>query len=287
MEFDVLSGTVATNEEVLVPEILNTGQFIEVVEEMALYQQLSKQLSELEVMVDYTDSQVKTIQVLVEKMMIRLDEKEELLMRCEWLITMKDIEGCLDQLTTLEAVKVTRAQLGRVQTCPLKNELQQKLEALEAQLTPVEKQLSPKEALVEAIFMTGNETFMNLGSAGRNHIVEEVVKGDGKVETAIAKAEALEASVQATKQSSSIAVLRQALQQLPLQNFKTIPVEHEAEVLQKLLDNANWNGLFLLDLQIKHTTAQIYRKYNPIQEGVLTTLILDEKVKEKLGVQQL
>lgn len=287
MRFDTLPASVATNEEVLVPEILNAGQFIEAVDELALYQQLNKQLSELEVMVDYKDSQVKTIQVQIEKMMIRLDEKEELLMRCEWLITMKDIEGCLAQLTTLEVVKATRSKLSRVQTCPLKKKLQQKLETLEAQLIPVENQLSPKEVLVEAIFATGNETFMNLGSTGRNYVLEEVVKSDGKIETAIAKAKELEAFVQEIKQSRSVAFLHRALKQLPLLNFNTIPVEHEEEVLQILLDNANWNGLFQLDLQIKHTAAQVQRKYNPVQEGAMTTLVIDEKVMEQLGVQQL
>ncbi|MCS5502054.1 hypothetical protein NY607_13040 [Lysinibacillus sp. A4] len=287
MKFDALPGTVATNEEFAVPEILNAGQFIEAVNEMALYQQLSKQLSELEVVVDYKTLQVKSIKVQVEKMIISLDEKEELLMRCDWLITMKDIEGRLDQLTTLEVIKANHAKLSRVQTCPLKKELQQKLEALEAQLTPVVKQLSSKEALVEAIFATGNESFINLGSAGRNYVVEEVVKGDGKVETAIAKVKELEASVQAAKQSGSVVLLRQALQTLPLHNFKTIPVEYEEEVLQTLLNNANWNGLFQLDLQIKHTAAQVHRKHNPVQEGAMTTLVIDKKVMEQLGVQQL
>lgn len=70
-------------------------------------------------------------------------------------------------------------------------------------------------------------------------------------------------------------------------NFKTIPEEHEEEVLQSLLDNANWNGLFHLDLQIKQLATQVHRKYNPVQEGALTTLVMNEKVMEQLGVQQL
>lgn len=67
MKFDTLPATVATNEKVPVPEILNAGQFIEVVDELALYQQLSEQLSVLEVMVGYIVSQVKAIQVQAEK----------------------------------------------------------------------------------------------------------------------------------------------------------------------------------------------------------------------------
>lgn len=219
--------------------------------------------------------------------MLRLDEKEELLIRCKWLVTMKDIERHLEQITTLEEVKVASSKLGRIQTCPMKNHLKQKLETIELQLKPVKEQLSKKEVLIEALIETGNEVFINLGAVGRDQVIEETLASDGKIETVIAKTEALEASVQASKQSSSVVEFSQVLQKLPLQHFENIPSEYLEEVLQKLLDNANWNGLFQLDLQIKHTTAQIYRKYNPIQEGVLTTLILDEKVKEKLGVQQL
>lgn len=258
----------------------------EVMEEAPLYKQLSKQLIELETTTDYTVEQVQPIREIAEKMFLNIDEKVELLMRCDWLVTMKDVEGRIDQLATVEDVQSDKRQLGRVQTCPLKNKLKAKLEELEEQLA-MTKVLSAKEQLVEDIFATGNETFINLGSAGRNYVVEEVLVGDGKVETAIAKAKELEASVQAAKQSSSIAVLRQALQQLPLHNFKNIPMEHEEEVLQNLIDNANWNGLFQLDLQIKHTVAQVYRKHNPVQEGAMTTLVMDEKVMEQLGVQQL
>lgn len=291
MRFDISLGTVGTKEEIPLLDILKVEKPIEVVDEMALYQQLSKQLSELEVTVDYTASQVKPIQEKVKKIMINLDEKEELFLRCEWLVTMKEIEGQLDELTTLEAGKVNRAKLERIQTCPLKKELLQKLEALEIKLMPVEKQLSMKEALVEAIFATRNETFINLGSAGRDYVVEEVLTGNGKVETVIAKAEELEAKVQSIKNIKSIDELRQTLLGLPLQYFSAIPSEYEEEVLQFLIENPNWNGLFQLDLQIKQFTSQLDCKYNQeledVQEDIYQTVVLNEKLMEQLGVKQL
>lgn len=269
-------------------ELLKSITFTETLDEERYYIELSKQLITLETTIEYQVDQVHLIREKVEKMFLRLDEKAELLMRCDWLEVMKGIEAQIPTITSLENVESAKRQLGRVQTCPLKNELKQKLGALEAKLTTVEKkEPSLKEILAEAIFATGNETFINLGSIGCNYVVEKVLKGDSKVETAIAKAEALEVSVQEAKWSSSTKVLGQALGELPLQHFENIPVEYVEEVLKNLLENTNWNGLFQLDLQIKHTVEQVHRKHNPVQQGVMTTLVMDEKLMEQLSVQKL
>ncbi|ADC49270.1 hypothetical protein BpOF4_06040 [Alkalihalophilus pseudofirmus OF4] len=89
--------------------------------------------------------------------------------------------------------------------------------------------------------------FINLGITGRHAVLEKVLDGDGKVETAVNKAEELEASVQAVKQHKTIDSLRNALEVLLLQKLATIPAEYGEEVLQKLVDNSNWNGLFQLE----------------------------------------
>lgn len=257
----------------------------EVMDEAPLYKQLSKQLIELETTTDYTVEQVQPIREIAEKMLLNIDEKAELLMRCEWLVTMKDVEGRIDQLSTVEDVQSAKRQLGRVQTCPLKNELKAKLDELEAQFATA-KVLSAKEQLVEDIFATGNETFINLGTAGREFVLTEVLKETPSVELAIAKAEALEAQVQAAKQCTKVEELKAKLQVLPLVHLAKVPAEYEQEVLQKLLDQPTWNGLFNLDILIRQYTAQVEKLHNPVQEGIFDTLVLDDKVIEKLGIQQ-
>lgn len=258
----------------------------EVMDEAPLYKQLSKQLIELETTTDYTIKQIQPIREIVENMLLKIDEKAELLMRCDWLEVMKSIEQDLTTYNSLKGVQAAKSQLGRVQTCPLKNELKAKLDELEAQFETT-KILSTKEQLIEDIFATGNETFINLGTAGREYVLAEVFKETPSVELAIAKAEALEAQVQAAKQSTTVEELKAKLQALPLAHLANVPAEYEQEVLQKLLDQPTWNGLFNLDLLIRQYTAQVEKLHKPVQEGVLQTLVMDEKVMERLGVQQL
>lgn len=148
------------------------------------------------------------------------------------------------------------------------------------------KVLSAKEQLVEDIFATGNETFINLGTAGREFVLTEVLKETPSVELAIAKAEALEAQVKAAKQSVNVEELKANLESLPLVHLVNVPAEYEQEILQKLLDQPTWNGLFNLDLLIRQYTVQVEKLHNPVQEGIFDTLVLDAKVIERLGVQQ-
>lgn len=75
----------------------------EVMDEVPLYKKLSKRLIELETTTDYTVEQVEPIRETAEKMLLNIEEKAELLMRCEWLVTMKDVEGRIDQLATISS----------------------------------------------------------------------------------------------------------------------------------------------------------------------------------------
>lgn len=271
MEQDPLKGYTVTSTEVM--------------DEALLYKQLSKQLIQLETTTDYTVEQVHPIREIVEKMLLNIDEKAELLMRCEWLEVMKAIEQDITTYNSLESVKAAKRQLGRVQTCPLKNELMDQLEELEARFATT-KLLSKKEQLVEDIFTTGNGTFINLGTAGREHVLAEVFKETPSVELAIAKAGALEVQVQAAKQSTNVGELKAKLQALPLVHLANVPAEYEQEVLQKLLEQPTWNGLFNLDLLIRQYTTKVEKLHKPVQEGIFATLVLDDKVIERLGVQQ-
>ncbi|BAK17770.1 succinate dehydrogenase/fumarate reductase, flavoprotein subunit [Solibacillus silvestris StLB046] len=258
----------------------------EVMDEAPLYKQLSKQLIELETTTDYTVEQVQPIREFAEKMFLNIDEKAELLMRCDWLEVMKSIEQDIVTYNSIESVNAAKRQLGKVQTCPLKNELKVKLDELEAQFATA-KVLSAKEQLVEDIFATGNKTFINLGTGGREFVLAEVLKATSSVELAIAKAEALEVQVQAAKHSTNVEELKAKLETLPLVHLANVPVEYEQEVLQKLLDQPTWNGLFNLDLLIRQYAVQVEKLRNPVQEGIFDTLVLDDKVIERLGIQQI
>lgn len=279
--------TVANNGNENTTTFLQTATFTTVYDEELLYKNLSKQLISIEVTIDFSVNQVEMIREQALGMFQLIDEKKELLIRCDWLLTMKEIEGQLPLLDSLEVIQAAKYQLSKIQTCPLKKKLIQKLVDLEEQFRSIQKQLSPQDVLEEAVFETGNETFINLGIAGRKKVIEEALAGDGKVETAIAKAEELEAKVTSLKNVNSIDEFRQVLQGLPLQYFSTTPSKYEEEVLQYLIDNPYWNGLFQLGLQIKHTATQVQRKHKPVQERAMTTLVVDEKVIELLGVKHL
>lgn len=281
-----LPSSVATNDKIFVPSVLVGAVSIEVKDEQKVYKDLSMQLVTLETTLDYSLQRVKEIEVMAKQMMIAIDEKKELLMRCDWLVTMLEVKIGMESISSLEDVKSARTKLSRVQTCQLKRQLMEQLAQKEEQLESVEVVLSSKDALVEVIFETGNETFINLGTAGREFVLEKVLSEQPSVELAIAKAEAIEAQVQAAKQSANVEELRAKLVPLPLANLANVPAEYEQEVLQKLLDQPTWNGLFNLDLLIRQYTVQVEKLHNPVQEGIFDTLVLDDKVIERLGVQQ-
>lgn len=252
----------------------------EAMDEASLYKKLSQQLIELETMTNYNVEQIQPIREMVEKMFVAMEEKSELLMRCDWLEVMKAVEQNIATHESLESVQAAKRQLARVQTCPLKTKLKAQLEQLESQFVTTET-LSAKEQLVEDIFATGNETFINLGTAGREYVLQQ----SPSVELAIAKAEALEEQVQVAKKAMTAEELKAKLEELPLINLAKIPAMYEQEILEKVMAQPKWNGLFHLDLLIHQCTTQIKKSYMPVQEGALETLVVDEKVVERLGLQ--
>lgn len=141
--------------------------------------------------------------------------------------------------------------------------------------------LSAKEQLIEDIFATGNETFINLGTAGREYVLQQ----SPSVELAIAKAEALEEQVQVAKKATTVEELKAKLEELPLINLAKIPVMYEQEILEKVMAQPKWNGLFHLDLLLRQWTTQVKNLHAPVQEGTLETLVVDEKIAERLGMQ--
>lgn len=285
MEIKDLRFINATNETGDKHDLLKSISYTETLDEERYYKDLSKKLFELETKIEYNVDQVQVICEQVEKMFLRLDEKAELLMRCVWLVAMSEVKNEMHKIASLEDIKLARTKLNRVQTCPLKKQLIDQLAQIEAKLEPIEVVLTSKDALVEAILETGNKTFINLGTTGREYVLTEICKVIPSVELAISKAEVLETQVQAAKESTTVKELKAKLEVLPLKHLVKVPAEYEQEVLQKLLDQSTWNGLFNLDLLIRQFTAQIEKIYKPVQEGVLQSLVLDEKVIEQLGLQ--
>lgn len=281
-----LPSTVATDEKITVPSDLTEVVSIGIQDEQNLYNDLSKKLIVLEKSLDYSLEAVNEVKEAAKQIIIAIDDKQELLMRCDWLITMLDVKNRINHLASLKEVDDAYKKLIRVQTCPLKNELMKQLDELKKKFEKEETALSAKETLIESIFETGNKTFINLGTTGRDAIIEEVLNGDGKVETAIAKAEELEASVQFTKKYKTIGELKTALEKLPLKHYRNIPEESEAEVLQKLLDNSNWNGLFHLDRLIYQYTMQVKQLHEHKQDGIQATLVVNDKLIKQFGLQQ-
>lgn len=60
---------------------------------------------------------------------------------------------------------------------------------------------------------------------------------------------------------------------------------YEQEILEKVMAQPKWNGLFHLDLLLRQWTTQVKNLHAPVQEGTLETLVVDEKIVERLGMQ--
>lgn len=285
IDISSLPASIGTNNSVSASSALKDFKSIGVQDEQQIYTNLSHRLIEIEKRIEIEWELVFAIEGEARQMMLLLDEKNELLMRCNWLNRLYDAKEKITTVSTMSEVKRLQASIRMVQTCPLKSKLIDELKNLEQMLDVETAQLSDEDTLNEAIFNTGSQVFINLGTVGRSAVLEEVLNSDGQVHTAIAKAEELEALVQDAKQCDTVETLQKAFQSLPLGNLVAIPAEYEEEVLQKLLDNPIWNGLFHLDRLIHQYTAQIVRLHEPEQEGIQTTLDVNEKIIKRLGLQ--
>lgn len=287
MDFSSLPGSVAIEGNLLVSPILKGATGFEVKDEALVYKDLSNRLIQIETKTDTEREKVSEIESEAKQIMFALDEKQELLMRCEWLFSLYTVKEQITTITTMNELKSLRTKISSVQTCPLKKKLMEEFSALELTLEPEVLELSGKDTLIEAVFEVGNETFINLGKAGREHILESLFASDSAVtvKQVISATKELEQSVEHLKGIKDLEQFDAALTKLPLASLEKLTVYHRKEVLQELHENAKWSGLFSLDRTLQHVITQCARKVNAeqaIAPEIQTTLSINDELMKRL-----
>jgi len=221
-------------------------------------------------------------------MMLAIEEKQELLMRCQWLFGLYTVKEQIASVTTMAELKSLRSKISNVQTCPLKKELMEQLSALEQTLEQEVVELSAEDALIEAVFEAGNEAFINLGKAGRDSVIRDVLKQLGKEATLKAVLEhtnTLEQRVEALTDIKESQELLNQLESLPIPSFHALPAVRKGRIAESLLENNNWNGLALLNRMIAHLDKAITNEEQQQEEAKNTILTTDGKAALTLDIK--
>lgn len=286
MDFSSLPGSVAIEGNLLVSPILKGVKVFEVKDEALVYKDLSSRLIDIETKIDIEQEKVTEIETEAKQMMLAIDEKQELLMRCQWLFSLCTVKEQIDSITTMNELKSLSSKISSVQTCPLKKELMEQLSALEQTLEPEVVEHSAKDAIIEAVFEEGNETFINLGKVGRDHVLDTLFASDSAVtvEQVIAASEELEQSVEHLKGINYLEHFDAAITKLPLASLERLTEDHRKEVVQELHENAKWNGLFSLDRMVLQLIKQFERNATAeqaIAPSIQETISINDELMEQ------
>jgi len=287
IDFSSLPGSVATDINVTVsPLFVGTASFVSR-DEKLVYKNLSNRLIDIENKVDIEREKVTNIESEAKQMMLAIDEREELLMRCQWLFNLYTVKEQITSITTINELISLRSKISSVQTCPLKKELTEHLKTLEQTLEPRVVELSVRDTLIEEVFESGNETFINLGKAGREYVLDTLLANDSNVtvEQVIAESEELEQSVQQLKGISDIVTFEAAITKLPLASLVKLTENQHQEVISELHENATWNGLFSLDRVLYQLITQNERQTTAkenIAPGFQTTVSINDELMRRL-----
>lgn len=269
--------------------------FTESLDESKTYSVINQRLNELEASLSVDNGKLASLQQEVYSFRMTNDEKEEVLLRINWLRRLYEVEEKIQTVTTKEASVNLRETISSIHTCPLKNELITKLDSLVKTLPSEQKnqlQLSPEEELMKKAIEMGEDTFINLGKVGREHVIQTVVKQFGEkatVDEVQKAAVVLERKVKSLAGFSDPSVLIDLLEQLPLNNFIGLDSGRKEKIAVLLLELKEWNGLAALDRRILQLDRGIteaeqdaYERENTIklQDGSVVAMSFNECYRE-------
>lgn len=233
------------------------------IDESNLYNDINKRLSILETSLEIDKEELNAIQQENDNFRVSIDEKEEVMLRIDWLRRLYEVKEVIQSVETKEHAEQLRRKITSVQTCPLKNELMATLESL-AQSLPSEQteqsQLSPEQELMEKAIVEAGDAFINLGRAGREYVVTKVIEEFGKdvpVASIQEAVSALEEQVARLAGIDDVEELQTQLETLPLSNYSRLSSERKQTVAEKLIENRQWKGLASLDRLIHQLDAKL------------------------------
>jgi len=268
IDFTALPSSVAEPlEDIHLSERLSTFTFTGFIDDQKLYSDLNTMLHTLETSIDVDDKRLDTIICLAEQFQYASDEKEEVLTRITWLQRLYKAKAEINTVDSKEQLKQLRNLIIPVQTCPLKKHLQDEIDQLEASLQDVEtsthNQPSGMATLLEKAVEEAGAMFINLGKAGREYVIAEVWKQHGdhtNIDDVRHFTSQLEQRVQTLLDLTDRSELISELEQLPLPVFTSLDAVSKERVVDVLIHDKGWTGLYSLDRRIKQVKDAIDRE---------------------------
>jgi len=260
-------------------------------DEHKIYNDINKRLGVLETSLEMDVEELTSIHKATDSFRIAIDEKEEVLLRVNWLRRLYEVKEVVQSVGAKEYAERLRTMIASVQTCPMKNELMDELNSLVASL-PSEQieqvQLSPEQGLMAKAIEEAGEAFINLGKVGREFVVSDALKQFDKKETIEAVREhtkALEQRVEALTDIKESNGLISQLESLPIPSFNALPTERNGRIAETLIENNKWNGLASLDRMIAHLDKAITKEEQQLEEDKNTIITSDGKAALRLDIK--
>lgn len=266
--------------------------FTEHADEKKLYKEISMRLIALEKSLDVNKKELEDIYNKTQGFQLAIEEKEEVLLRLDWLNRLYKAKEEIKSVETKEKAKQLHRLISPVQTCPMKKQLMSEINSLEQSL-PEEKVIfekpSNEQILMEKAIEEVGDIFINLGKAGRAFVISDVLKrfGDSaSIKDIKDSTLKLEQHVKDLAEINNPTELLNHLEQLPLQSFSDLEVGKKEKVVERILKNSQWNGLSSLDRTIAQLDKVItkeerdqYERENFIilQNGEKASVSLDQE----------
>ncbi|KAB7706671.1 hypothetical protein F9802_10790 [Bacillus aerolatus] len=266
--------------------------FEENIDEQILYRKLNERLSALESSVKTNNQELAFIHQAAGSFKMALEEKEEVIIRIDWLRRLYEAKEAISSVDTKEEADYLRRLIASVQTCPMKNELVEKIDSLEQSLpsgmqAPVE--LSRHQKLMEKAIREAGDVFINLGKTGREHVITGVLERFGNqanVERVKEQSATLEESVKSLLEVKGSAELISRLEQLPLASFSELSIGRKKALAERLLKNGNWDGLASIDRMIVRLDQGIKKEEQECEEAKNKITTPDGKAALTLDVNK-
>ncbi|PID02457.1 hypothetical protein CSV67_09145 [Sporosarcina sp. P2] len=262
IEYSTLPGSLATS---VVEPVVSEGFYYTVTpsrDEAAIYQELNERLTKLETSIDVQIEELQEIEKASTELIINVEAKGEVELRIDWLKRLCDVKEALPFVSSYTEAKRLRTMLSPVQTCPMKSELLKALDGLVVSL-PDETEsilLSARDKVMEVAIEQSGEDFVNLGKAGREYVINDLLKKFGDVVPMHAIQEAvllLENQVVDLTEIEDTQTLQLQLVTLPLFSYLRLSSERKQVVAEELIENRKWKGLASLDRLIHQLDAKL------------------------------
>ncbi|WP_153730409.1 hypothetical protein [Sporosarcina obsidiansis] len=262
IEYSNLPGSLATS---VVEPVVSEGFYYTVTasrDEAPFYQELNERLTKLETSIDVQIEELQAIEKASTELIFNVEAKGEVELRIDWLKRLFDVEDALPSVSTCTEAERLRATLSSVQTCPMKSELLIVLDSLATSL-PDETEtvsLSANDRVMEFAIEQAGDGFINLGRAGRERVVKDLLKRFGEdvplayIQEAVSE---IEGQVVRLAEIEDAKTLQKQLETLPLPSYAGLSTERKQMVSEQLIQSRQWKGLASLSRLIHQLDAKL------------------------------